>query len=74
MRLFIGNLPYTATKEDIAAVLADYGVSDIDMVRDKLTGRFRGYAFANFDEKPEGDFFIGIRRLFFGSANRSASD
>ena len=71
MRLFVGNLPYELTAADLEKALAAYNPQNIDMVRDKLTGRFRGYAFADLDRRPTGEITIGIRKVFFGDAKKS---
>jgi len=46
-RLFLGNLPYDTTEEEIKGMLKGYGVSTISMPKDRETQRFRGFAFAD---------------------------
>lgn len=47
-RIYLGNLPYTATSTDISAYLSDAGfeVARIDMTVDPLSGRNPSYCFA----------------------------
>jgi len=48
-KLFIGNLPYTATEGDISALLSPYGeLVEVRLIIDKMSGRSRGIAFAEF--------------------------
>jgi len=48
-KLFIGNLPYTATESDITALLSPYGeLVEVRLIVDKMSGRSRGIAFAEF--------------------------
>ncbi len=45
-RLFVGNLPYTLTDEDLQEAFSQAGeVVSANTVRDKMTGRARGFGF-----------------------------
>lgn len=45
-KLFIGNLSFQATEEDIKALFSDHGeVREVKIVTDRYTGRPRGFAF-----------------------------
>lgn len=69
MRKYIGNVPYTATRQGVIETFSDCGISDLDMVHDPITGRFRGYAFADLDRVPQKRRMIGIRRIYIGDIN-----
>jgi RNA recognition motif-containing protein len=47
-RLYLGNLPYSASADDVRAWFAERGfpVDDVLLVTDRDTGRRRGYGFA----------------------------
>ncbi|HBE16361.1 MAG TPA: RNA-binding protein [Cyanobacteria bacterium UBA11149] len=46
MTIYIGNLSYHATEEDLRTVFADYGtVKRVVLPTDRETGRLRGFAF-----------------------------
>lgn len=46
MTIYIGNLSYQATEEDIREVFAEYGeVKRVVLPIDRETGRMRGFAF-----------------------------
>lgn len=46
MSIYVGNLSYTATKEDLEAVFAEYGsVKQVYLPVDRETGRKRGFGF-----------------------------
>ncbi len=51
MRLYVGNLPYTATNEDLQRVFEQHGelVSATDG-RDRETGRSCGFGFVEFSD------------------------
>ncbi len=68
-KLFVGNLPWAATEEDIRAHFAQFGdVTTVEVMRDKFTGRARGFAFVTMASnehaqaaiaKTEGVDFMG---------------
>ncbi len=45
-RLYVGNLPYKTTDEDLNALFSRAGaVDNVRVMRDQATGRARGFAF-----------------------------
>ncbi len=45
-KLFVGNLPYTATNDSLAAIFAEVGeVESASVVMDRDTGRSKGFGF-----------------------------
>lgn len=53
-RLFVGNLSWNVTSEELNKLFAEFGqVTSADVISDKFTGRSKGFAFvemANDDE------------------------
>jgi RNA recognition motif-containing protein len=50
--IYVGNLSYDATEEDLREAFSEYGeVSDVNIIKDRETGRPRGFAFV---EMPDG--------------------
>ena len=48
MRIYIGNLPYTCTDEEIRELFGSYGgVDSVDLITDRETGRPRGFGFVD---------------------------
>lgn len=46
MNIFVGNLPWTATEEDLQREFAAHGqVESATIIKDKLTNRSRGFGF-----------------------------
>lgn len=46
MDIYVGNLPFSATEDDISSLFADYGpVERVKLVTDRETGRPRGFGF-----------------------------
>ena len=53
-KLYVGNLAFGATEDDVKAVLSPAGnVTEVTIVRDRATGRSKGFAFVTF-ETAEG--------------------
>ncbi|HEY8550106.1 MAG TPA: RNA-binding protein [Vicinamibacterales bacterium] len=45
-KLYVGNLPYSATEADLESLFAGAGtVETVQVMRDRETGRARGFAF-----------------------------
>ena len=52
-RLFVGNVAYKATSEDLKRLFGSFGeVTKVDIITEKVTNRPRGFAFVTF-AKPE---------------------
>lgn len=52
-RLFVGNLPYSATESDITGFFtqAGYAVDNVDVMRDRFSGEARGFAFVEINDE-----------------------
>jgi cold-inducible RNA-binding protein len=59
VRLFIGNLPYTATEDDLRSHFSAVGTpTQIVRPLDRETGRARGFAFVEYAERTEAEAAI----------------
>lgn len=53
-RLFVGNLPFSATETDLQDLFAQAGaVIAINLMQDRETGRSRGFAFVEMSSPTE---------------------
>lgn len=44
--IYVGNLPYSATIEEIQELFSAYGpVENVNLITDRATGRLRGFGF-----------------------------
>jgi RNA recognition motif-containing protein len=54
MSIYVGNLSYNATQEDLKQVFGEYGtVSRVQIPTDRETGRPRGFAFVEMSNDDE---------------------
>lgn len=52
MKMYVGNLSFDSSKQDIESVFSEYGtVTDVHLPTDRDTGRPRGFAFVTMDSK-----------------------
>ncbi len=49
--LYVGNLPWSATNEQVHSLFSEFGsVVSVKLVNDRETGRARGFGFVEMDE------------------------
>ena len=54
MSIYVGNLSYDVTDEDLTAVFAEYGtVKSVFLPTDRETGRMRGFGFVEMSAESE---------------------
>jgi RNA recognition motif-containing protein len=50
-KLYVGNLPFTATESDVRALFEKHGdVNSVALINDRETGRPRGFGFVEMDD------------------------
>lgn len=50
-RIYVGNLPFSATDQEIRDLFGEYGtVSEVHLVTDRETGRPRGFGFVEMSD------------------------
>lgn len=59
MTIYVGNLSFQATEEDLREVFAEYGeVNRVSLPTDRETGRKRGFAFVEMKDESNEDAAI----------------
>jgi len=54
MKLYVGNLPYSTTEEDLRKLFSQYGnVDSVAVITDRDTGRSKGFGFVEFPDDGE---------------------
>jgi RNA recognition motif-containing protein len=56
-RLYVGNLPFTATEDEIRTIFETEGrkVDNVSVISDRDTGRARGFAFVEMVTQADAD-------------------
>ena len=58
-KIYVGNLPYTSTEQELEELFSQYGpVSRANIVTDRDTGRSRGFGFVEMENQADGQAAI----------------
>jgi len=50
-RIYVGNLPYSATEDEVRSLFEQHGaVHSVDVLMDRMTGRPRGFGFVEMED------------------------
>ena len=56
MNLYVGNLPYGISEDDIRAKFSEFGdLESIDLVTDRFTGESKGFGFIKYASNSDAD-------------------
>ena len=59
MNIYVGNLSFDATETDIQNAFDPYGeVNSVNIIKDRDTGRSRGFGFVEMKDKQDGQTAI----------------
>ncbi len=59
MNIYVGNLPFTASEDEVRQAFSAYGtVSSVAIIKDRETGQSRGFAFVEMPNNDEGNAAI----------------
>jgi cold-inducible RNA-binding protein len=54
MKLFVGNLSFSTTQDDVLQAFAPYGnVESVNLLTDRTTGQSRGFGFVEMSDRNE---------------------
>jgi RNA recognition motif-containing protein len=54
MKLYVGNLSYSTTEDDLRQLFGPYGTPDsVSVISDRGTGRSKGFGFVEFSKDDE---------------------
>jgi RNA recognition motif-containing protein len=54
MNIYIGNLPYSVSEEDLRDKFSEFGqVQSANIITDKFSGRSKGFGFVDMPNDPE---------------------
>ena len=75
-KLYVGNLPYTTTEQDLEALFAGAGaVESVNVMRDMATGRARGFAFVEMaSDEDAAQAITMLNERDFGGRNLTVNE
>ncbi len=75
-KLFVGNLPFQTTEADLESLFsASGGVSTVTVMRDRETGRARGFAFVEMATDEAASHAIDtLNNSSYGGRNLSVNE
>ncbi|MCA9296056.1 MAG: RNA-binding protein [Phycisphaerales bacterium] len=68
MKIYIGNLPFSATESEIQELFGQYGdVQSVALINDRETGRPRGFGFVEMPDDAAKEAINNLNGQQFGS-------
>jgi len=68
-KIYVGNLPFTATEDAVRELFAQYGpVQAVSLITDRDTGQPRGFGFVEMDEGADAAI-AALDQMDFGGRN-----
>jgi RNA recognition motif-containing protein len=65
VKLYVGNLAFTTTVDDLRTLFAQAGsINSIDLIKDRDTGQSKGFAFVTMSTQAEAQKAIGMFNAF----------
>ncbi len=59
MRIYVGNLTYSVTDDDLRDVFGQFGeIAAAEVIKDKFSGQSKGFGFVDMPNKSEADAAI----------------
>ena len=59
MNIYVGNLAYSITEDDLREAFATYGeISSVSLITDKFSGESKGFGFVEMPNNSEADAAI----------------
>jgi|SaaInl4_135m_RNA_FD_contig_21_169665_length_432_multi_6_in_0_out_0_1 cold-inducible RNA-binding protein len=65
-KVYVGNLSYNTTEDELRDYFAQYGnIDDVKLISDYQTGRSKGFAFVTFASDQEGESALAANGVEF---------
>jgi RNA recognition motif-containing protein len=59
MNIYVGNLHYEVTKDDLRKIFSEFGeVGDINLIVDRFSGQSKGFGFLEMPDNSQADAAI----------------
>ncbi|MBM3320443.1 MAG: RNA-binding protein [Candidatus Eisenbacteria bacterium] len=75
MKIYVGNLPFNATEDEIRELFAEHGnVRSVSLITDRETGRPRGFGFVEMDDAEGAAAIRALNGHDMGGRNLKVSE
>lgn len=75
MKLYVGNLPFSASQEEVEELFAGYGnVEEVALITDRETGRPRGFGFVTMDDDGANEAIEALHGSDFGGRSLTVNE
>jgi len=69
-KMYVGNLPWSTTEDDLKQLFAEYGdVQSVAVITDRETGRSRGFGFVEMEPSEADNAMRELDGRDFGGRN-----
>jgi len=59
MRIYVGNLPYSVTDDELRELFGEFGaLSSAEVIKDKFSGQSKGFGFVEMPNQAEAESAI----------------
>jgi RNA recognition motif-containing protein len=56
MRIYVGNLPYSVTDDDLRETFGEFGeLASAEVIKDRFSGQSKGFGFVDMPNNSEAD-------------------
>jgi RNA recognition motif-containing protein len=74
-KIYVGNLPFSATQEDIQRLFSQYGpVESVSLITDRDTGRPKGFGFVEMSAEGAAKAIAALDQTEFGGRNLNVNE
>jgi len=73
--IFVGNLPWSATNEELEQKFAEFGeVKSARIIMDKMTGKSKGFGFVDMDDEAALKAIAGLSGTKWGERELTCNE
>ncbi len=71
MKIYVGNLSYRTTEEELEQLFSDFGeVKSVQVIKDRMSGRSKGFGFVEMEDDSEaGEAIEALHETEHGGRN-----
>lgn len=75
-RIYVGNLPYSCTEDEVRGLFEDFGgVDSVKLINDRETGRPRGFGFVEMPDDGQAEEAIeALNQKDFGGRSLTVNE